>query len=445
MVSEENKMWFPEKICGGTFPQDAFFGEILEEAVPIARNCMRKVRKFLCIGPDYNCGEFRQSIDDVNVFRGKLTALFFAAFEVAMLVWSMTSGNPGAQNGTGACYRGMYLAMVLAMLVFFLVFHRYGKDTAAHAKAIGSWGMIFAVFILCWCAGVSLLDYASSRQIMVYTFALLAIAVTPYIMPLNFLAVLLPVHAVFLYFLINVVSPESFPTGAVINSTAFVLMAWLISAMRFQKQIAEMQDGRLIERKNEELLRVNRELEEANEKLRILSCIDGMTGIANRSMFDVSLAAGWSVCGRQSSPLTLFMIDLDFFKGYNDYYGHQAGDECLRRVAGTLSSFARRPSDTAARYGGEEFALILPFMGRSEAETYSAKLVEQIRALEIPYESSKVSRYVTISLGASTVVPDGSSPDCLVAAADRALYLAKKQRDKAVLLLPGEGEDFPKA
>lgn len=421
------------------------FRENLEEAVPIARNCMRKVRKFLCIGPDYNYAEFRQSIDDVNVFRGKLTALFFAAFEIAMLVWSAVSGKPGAQNGTGACYRGMYLAMLLAMLVFYLVFYRYGKNAAAHAKAIRVWGMAFTAFVLCWCAGISLLDYASFRQIMVYTFALLAIAVTPYMMPLSFLAILLPVHAAFLFSLIRVASPGPFPTGAVINSTAFVLMAWVISAMRFQKQIAEMQEGRLIERKNEELLRVNSDLEEANEKLRILSCIDGMTGIANRAMFDVSFAAGWSVCGRQSSPLTLFMIDLDFFKGYNDFYGHQAGDECLRRVAGMLSSFARRPSDTAARYGGEEFALILPFMDRREAETYSAELVEQIRALKIPYESSKVSQYVTISLGASTVVPDGSSPERLVAAADRALYLAKKQRDKAVLLLPGEGEDFPKA
>ena len=406
----------------------------------MTRKHLPKIREILCVGmsgPEFE--EFMQSVAAVNVTRAKQVSLLFAVFEGIMLVWSAVSGHPGEENGKRACYIGMYWAMFSAMVCFFFLFIYFGKNLGKHTKAIRVWGTAFTAFILCWCAGISLLDYASSQQIMVYTFAVLAAAGTPYATPLNSLAVLLPVQAAFVALLFRSASLQNIPYGAAINSTFFVVMAWVISMMRFHKQMEVFRNEKLVERKNEELLRVNRELEEANEKLRVLSATDSLTGIANRAMFDTCLAAGWNVCGRQHAPLTLFMVDIDFFKGYNDNYGHQAGDECLRKVAETLSSFAKRSSDTAARYGGEEFALILPFMSREEAESFCTQVVEAVRKLNIPYDSSPVCRYVTISLGASTVVPGvcGSAEE-LVATADKALYLAKKQRNRAVMLLSGK-------
>jgi diguanylate cyclase (GGDEF)-like protein/PAS domain S-box-containing protein len=171
------------------------------------------------------------------------------------------------------------------------------------------------------------------------------------------------------------------------------------------------------------------------ETLRNLSYQDGLTGIANRRRFDEKLDQEWRRAAREHQPISLIMIDIDFFKNYNDLYGHPAGDECLKRLAQVLAETVARPGDIAARYGGEEFAAILPNTSLLGAE----KLAEQIRAhiegLELPHAKSTVSPWVTVSVGLATRIPgNDDAATMLLEGADRALYLAKQQGRNRVVV-----------
>lgn len=162
---------------------------------------------------------------------------------------------------------------------------------------------------------------------------------------------------------------------------------------------------------------------------------DGLTGIYNRRYFDQQYAQEWRRHQRQRSPLGLALIDVDFFKAYNDHYGHQQGDECLRQVAKGLHSALRRPGETVARYGGEEFAVILPYTELGEAQKIGLWLCESIRDLQLPHAQSEVAAHVSISVGLASCVPDGRSlPTSLLSDADDALYKAKANgRNRAVV------------
>lgn len=170
-----------------------------------------------------------------------------------------------------------------------------------------------------------------------------------------------------------------------------------------------------------------RELAEANLILQRLSSLDGLTGIPNRRRFDEALRSEWQRAIRHSTSISLIMLDIDYFKLYNDRYGHQGGDECLKCVARTLDESARRESDIVARYGGEEFAVILPETGAKGAVEVAEIMRGNIEQRNIPHESSKVSDHVTVSMGVATWVPErDSEPEELISMADQALYRAKE-------------------
>ena len=168
-------------------------------------------------------------------------------------------------------------------------------------------------------------------------------------------------------------------------------------------------------------------LERANEQLLRLSTTDGLTGIANRRMFDQTLHAEWQRCARSHSSLSLLMIDIDHFKRYNDHYGHQTGDECLRQVARILLLCAKRSGELVARYGGEEFAILLPGTDASEAMVTAQRCLMQMESARIPHADSPVSPCLTVSIGvASMQVTPVESCSTLLQQADSALYCAKK-------------------
>lgn len=170
-----------------------------------------------------------------------------------------------------------------------------------------------------------------------------------------------------------------------------------------------------------------RDLEDANAQLRRLANLDGLTQTANRRRFDEYLDQQWRYVGRDEQPLSLIMCDVDFFKKYNDTYGHQSGDDCLRRVAAAIREVANRPIDLVARYGGEEFAVVLPNTSLLNAINLADKIRLAVTALKIAHIKSAVSPYVTLSLGVSSTLPNtDSQPATLIATADEALYQAKK-------------------
>jgi diguanylate cyclase (GGDEF)-like protein len=176
------------------------------------------------------------------------------------------------------------------------------------------------------------------------------------------------------------------------------------------------------------LRRVVVALEEANRKLERLSFLDGLTNIANRRRFDEYLGVEWRRAQREQAPVSLIMADVDYFKPFNDHYGHEAGDEVLKRVAAALDATVGRPADLVARYGGEEFVVVLPGTDAAGAARLAERLRAGVAALEIPHAHSRAAPHVTISLGVATLVPRREgAPEGLVTAADQALYEAKRE------------------
>jgi len=177
-----------------------------------------------------------------------------------------------------------------------------------------------------------------------------------------------------------------------------------------------------------ELRELQKELEVKNVELQRLSAIDGLTGIPNRRSFDEYITKEWRRAVREETCLALLLIDIDFFKKYNDGYGHQGGDDCLQKVARVLADTMRRSSDMVARYGGEEFAVVLPNTDLDGAMVIAEELRLAVEQLALRHEFSDVGDIVSISLGVAGIPPQcGDDSASLIALADAALYDAKEQ------------------
>ena len=222
-------------------------------------------------------------------------------------------------------------------------------------------------------------------------------------------------------FLTSMAKDEDLARGIEVGGDDYLMKP--ISEVVLKAKVRAMQ--RLVEMQRS-LVKVTQKLNEANIKLQKLSATDGLTGISNRRMYDELALKEWRRCERMKKPLALVMIDVDHFKLFNDKYGHQTGDECLKKVASQVGLAAPRATDLAARYGGEEFVLVLGETDTDGAKWIANRLRQQVSELNIPHYATE-SRHVTISCGVAAVVPDDKvTLEELLKSADHALYQAKK-------------------
>lgn len=176
-------------------------------------------------------------------------------------------------------------------------------------------------------------------------------------------------------------------------------------------------------------------IHENKEILKRLSNTDGLTGVANRRLFEEKLHEQWMLCKENERPLSLLFIDIDHFKQFNDRFGHLEGDACLKRVAQTLDQLNKHDNHLVARYGGEEFVIILPNTPTNEAFEVAKRIQTEIGKLRIKYSETKLDQYVTVSIGVATLIPtDLNKKEDLIQLADQAVYEAKSQgRNKIIV------------
>lgn len=224
---------------------------------------------------------------------------------------------------------------------------------------------------------------------------------------------------------------KGFAVGAVDYVTKPIqreeLLARIATHLRIQKLTQRLQQqNQQLQQQAWELKQAQEAAEIAYRELQRLANLDSLTQIANRRRFDEYLNREWRRMLREQDPLSLILCDIDYFKRYNDCYGHQAGDDCLRQIAQAIACTLNRPGDLVARYGGEEFAIILPNTPVLGAVQIAEFVLASIAQLKIPHAQSEVSTHVTVSLGISSQIPQANfQPHTLITAADRALYTAK--------------------
>jgi diguanylate cyclase (GGDEF)-like protein len=183
-----------------------------------------------------------------------------------------------------------------------------------------------------------------------------------------------------------------------------------------------------LQREIEQHKKTEAQLAKANDHLRRLVNLDALTQVANRYCFNDYLERTWMRLQREQLSLSLILGDVDYFKNFNDHYGHQVGDHCLYQIAQAIEQGTKRPADLVARYGGEEFAVILPSTTLEGAQQVCADMCANIERLQIPHVASQVSSIVTVSFGLVSTVPMPEiTSDLLIQAADKALYKAKSQ------------------
>ena len=235
--------------------------------------------------------------------------------------------------------------------------------------------------------------------------------------------------------LIGILGLQNFQAIGVFTPDRLQILETIIAQVAISMENARLYENleQLVLERTEELTqalnnlqKVVLELEDKNEEILYLSCIDPLTDLYNRRQFDTLLKGEWQRSKREISPLSLMIIDVDFFKSLNDTYGHQQGDDCLKAVAKTIRQTLRRPSDAAIRYGGDEFIAILPNTNLSGSSTVAKNILNNVQKLDIKNQDSKIPQ-LTVSIGIATTIPSGSHKmEDLLAEADRMLYQVKE-------------------
>lgn len=215
--------------------------------------------------------------------------------------------------------------------------------------------------------------------------------------------------------------------GSGVGSIAYILVINLQQSYQQLEEYAQTLELKVQER-TEKLRQSEAALKAANQELQRLVSLDSLTQIANRRRFDEYFSQEWQRGLREQLPLSLILCDVDYFKQYNDTYGHPMGDRCLHAVAGAIERAVKRPADLVARYGGEEFVIVLPNTELMGAVQVAQLIQQEVRQLCIPHNSSSVSQFVTLSLGIASQIPQSqNSPEMLLAVTDRSLYHAKER------------------
>lgn len=364
----------------------------------------------------------------LNLQRLKTAAAGMVFFQCVLLILFYCHRSSLQGAALNYLYQCLYFSMLILSLILLVYCSTISRKIESVAERICVITTVYSFVCVCWGAAVSVLDQYSYSNVTVYIGVVMFIAALLYMMPKSLLAIFLLPHLAFVTAMFFVQDdPE--PRFINIAVTSLIIVVLILTARQnYDRRLENFQNKALIVEQNNELGKINHELNSLNAELEQRSVTDSLTGLYNRRMFEETMKKEWERCRRYSITLSVIMMDVDHFKPYNDFYGHQTGDRCLQQIGELLMRMHRFASDIVARYGGEEFIVVLPYTDSTKAKALAERIRCEVERLKIQHEVSEISDYVTVSLGvASTIPSEDNSAEDLVYAADMALYEAKEQ------------------
>lgn len=388
---------------------------------------------FLILSDDDERLAFHEAAARQNVGRIFPLAIATLIVELCMFVRVFLQLNEGSSIRPYA-YMALYLIMSLMMCFALVLLRLYRNDPESGIRWAGAIAVVGAGAALLWAAVLTLIDLSGAGGQASALIAMQYLAMVVFILqPRTALALLAGTQAVFLVGAFVLLPDPAVFSGVLINTGVNAILAWVVSRIMCEGYLRQFRATRTIHEKNAQLKKLNQVLGE-------LSITDPLTMLMNRRHFDEIAEREWRRACRENQRLTIAIADVDDFKPFNDMYGHQAGDECLYKVAGAMRAELRRATDTLARFGGEEFIILLRSDSELKDEVTLRRVKDAVESLAVPHAGSRAAQTVTISIGACCTAPCvESSIARMVALADKALYEAKA-RGRNRLLFHADAE-----
>ena len=409
------------------------------------------INKSPVIDPAYQ-HDFSLEISRSNLQRGLFFAPIIIGIELILLIVLIFNSTKSA-SFKYSWYASMYILMIVVTIFFWTVLLHLDKrinNDLRRTKTLDLATTSYIAFTMVWGASVSLIDQALYGSIMAFLVNVLIASFMFYLRPKYILISQLLAAAVLFIGLPYYQPSENLLIGHYANASIFLIFIWLIARANYTGFVRNFLNKKTIEEKSNQLTHINsklvneiqtservqEELEAANEQLRIISTLDALTGIPNRRRLDEVLWERWRFAIERKLTISIMMIDIDFFKLYNDTNGHLAGDRCLQAVAEVLNGCRRESLDFVARFGGEEFLFVAVGLSKEECLLLGERIRLEVEALGIEHQSSSVASWITISVGISYLLPDNTDKlDKILEQADKALYRAKSEGRNQIVLV----------
>ncbi|GAA0179559.1 GGDEF domain-containing protein [Clostridium sediminicola] len=343
-------------------------------------------------------------------------------FEVIIIAVSFMPMPKTFYGTTLEYYRIMYILLGVIILLYMFLFKTIRNGKIKKQITIQYIHLSYVVIGLLWGSGISILDQIYYHQIIVYLTFIVGISLVIFIKPYLLLYVYTVIQVLFMSMIYLMEDSKLQIFGHCLNTTIFITIGWFVSRHLYKDRLESFIKRKIIEEKNVELNKANKKLEE-------LSSHDSLTGLYNRRKLNTILDEQWENSINKNIKLFMIMIDIDYFKKFNDTYGHIEGDRCIIEISNILKSFCRENGGFAARYGGDEFCLIFPGIQKNILESKIISLREKVRGLKLYNQLSPIDKYITISLGLYVGMAEKNiDPWSFVINADRDLYNNKLRR-----------------
>ncbi len=330
-------------------------------------------------------------------------------------------------------YFFMYMTMILLNFFFILFAKKYEKDQEPNVRFYEVALISYMIIFMVWGSTIALVDQRLYGQLMAFVINITSGSVIFYfsnkhiLIPYSISSIVLCAGLPFFQ------SSTEVLIGHYINLIIFLFFSWVASRILYFTYCSSFKSAILLEQTNQMLEDeikenhiINQQLEAANKELQHLSLMDELTSIPNRRAFYQHIESMLSTPSNRDSIVSLIMIDIDYFKLFNDHYGHAEGDKIIKCVAQQINTVVRPPSDFAARLGGEEFVFVSFFKNENEIEQLAETIRSQVVEMKIPHKYSNINEYVTVSIGTAThIISQNKGIDELMRFADEALYAAK--------------------